>query len=203
MPCSLCGETRHNRRTCQRWWDLLLATHLEESHRDRQNNTSSDNLLPVTAQHMSERPPEHILNPLFTTPPFRHSTIRNNITLTNNTLITTHNDSITIGTIVNTTHNDMSPIRPDILFPEWDSDEDTSFIRTDIHLPPFSSKLVDCVQEPCKTNDCPICMEDLHKTDLFVTRCGHQFHGTCMIQHIKLHDNCPMCRGLLFQTSNP
>lgn len=197
MPCTLCGETRHNRRTCQRW-DLLLATRLNEQN---QTNTPTDNLSihPVTAQHMSERPPEHILNPLFTTPPFRHSIIRNSITWPNNTLITTDNDGITIGTIDNTTHNDISPIRHDILFPEWDSDDDTSFLDTDTHLPPFSNKLVDCVQEPCKTNDCPICMEDLHKTDLFVTRCGHQFHGTCMIRHIKLHDNCPMCRGLLFQ----
>ena len=200
MPCTLCGETRHNRRTCQRW-DLLLATRLEESHRHRQNNTSSDNLLPVTAQHMSERPPEHILNPLFTTPPLRHTTVNRNVTSVN-TVVTVETVE-TVDTVVTSLYNDISPIRPNVLFPEWDSEDDTSFLDTYIHLPPFSNKLVDCVQEPCKTNDCPICMEDLHKTDLFVTRCGHQFHGTCMIQHIKLHDNCPMCRGLLFQTSKP
>lgn len=200
MPCTLCGEAHHNRRTCQRW-DLLLATRLEESHRDRQNNTSSDNLLPVTAQHMSERPPEHILNPLFTTPPLRHNTVNRNVTSVN-TIVT--GDTVeTDDMVVTSRYNDLSPIRPTVLFPEWDSEDDTSFLDTYIHLPPFSNKLVHCVQEPCKTNDCPICMEDLHKTDLFVTRCGHQFHGTCMIQHIKLHDNCPMCRGLLFQTSKP
>lgn len=197
MPCTLCGEPHHNRRTCQRW-DLLLATRLNQQN---QTNTPTANLSiqPVTAQHMSERPPVHVLNSLFTTPPFRHSIIRNFVTSPNNTLISADNDGITIGTIITTTPNDISPIRPDILFPEWDSDDDTSFLDTDTRLPPFSNTLVDCVQEPCKTNDCPICMEDLHKTDLFVTRCGHQFHGTCMIRHIKLNDNCPMCRGLLFQ----
>jgi hypothetical protein len=59
------------------------------------------------------------------------------------------------------------------------------------------TQLVDCVKQPCESTDCPICMEDFQGTDLFVTRCGHQFHGTCMIRHMKLQDNCPMCRGAI------
>jgi DNA-directed RNA polymerase subunit RPC12/RpoP len=33
---------------------------------------------------------------------------------------------------------------------------------------------------------------------LFVTRCGHQFHGTCMLNHItssNTNNHCPSCRG--------
>ena len=57
--------------------------------------------------------------------------------------------------------------------------------------------------EKPENDDCPICMEDLKQTDLLVTRCGHQFHGTCMLRHMKTHDNCPMCRGVLFTKAIP
>lgn len=69
---------------------------------------------------------------------------------------------------------------------------DDSMDKT-VYLP-----LVNCVEEPCQATDCPICMEDLKQTDLIITRCGHQFHGTCMLQHMKKYDNCPLCRGVLF-----
>jgi hypothetical protein len=86
------------------------------------------------------------------------------------------------------------------------SDLDSSFDWAELLDEPTpiaaSTTLVDCVKEPCKALDCPICMEDFQKTDIFVTRCGHQFHGTCMIRHMKQHDNCPMCRGVLFSSSN-
>jgi hypothetical protein len=86
------------------------------------------------------------------------------------------------------------------------SDLDSSFDWAELLDEPTpiaaTTTLVDCVKEPCKAVDCPICMEDFQKTDIFVTRCGHQFHGTCMIRHMKQHDNCPMCRGVLFSTSN-
>jgi len=199
MPCTLCGEARHNRRTCQRW-DLLLATRLEETHIDGENNPLS-NLLPVTSQQMYESPPINSVTTTFTTPNVRHNTVNRNVTLVNTTV--TGETVETDDMVVTSRYNDISPIRPTVLFPEWDSEDDTTMLDIQPLQVSFSNKLVDCVQEPCKTNDCPICMEDLHKTDLFVTRCGHQFHGTCMIRHIKLNDNCPMCRGLLFQTSNP
>lgn len=198
MPCTLCGEARHNRRTCQRW-DLLLATRLEETHIDGQNNPLS-NLLPVTSQQMYERPPIHSFTTSFTTPNVRHTTVNRNVTSVN-TVVTVETVE-TVDTVVTSLYNDISPIRPNVLFPEWDSEDDTSIL--DIHpvQVSYSTKLAQCVQEPCKTDDCPICMEDLHATDLFVTRCGHQFHGTCMIRHIKLNDNCPMCRGVLFKSIN-
>ena len=64
-------------------------------------------------------------------------------------------------------------------------------------IPIEPKKLVDCVDKPCSTDNCAICLDKLSSVDLLVTRCGHQFHGTCMIQHIKKKDNCPLCRGLL------
>ena len=64
-------------------------------------------------------------------------------------------------------------------------------------IPIENKNLVDCVEHPCSTDNCAICLDKLSSVDLFVTRCGHQYHGTCMIQHIKKKDNCPLCRGLL------
>ena len=64
-------------------------------------------------------------------------------------------------------------------------------------IPIENKNLVDCVDKPCSTETCAICLDKLSSVDLFVTRCGHQYHGTCMIQHIKKKDNCPLCRGVL------
>ena len=66
-------------------------------------------------------------------------------------------------------------------------------------LTPEKKSLVPCVESPCISTECPICMETLKQTDVFTTRCGHMYHGTCMIRHIKNNDSCPMCRGVLFQ----
>ena len=63
-------------------------------------------------------------------------------------------------------------------------------------IPIEPKKLPDCVDKPCSTDSCAICLDKLSNVDLFVTRCGHQYHGTCMISHIKKNDNCPLCRGL-------
>jgi surface protein len=68
-------------------------------------------------------------------------------------------------------------------------------------LPPHS-QLVDCIEHPYESNDCPICLEDFRSTDLLITLCGHTFHGTCMIQYMKQHDNCPLCKGILAKSSN-
>ena len=77
---------------------------------------------------------------------------------------------------------------PTILFPLNDDEMPT---RTYRHLP-------EPVAQPFHADTCSICMEDLKPTDLFVTRCGHQFHGTCMLNHItssNTNNHCPSCRG--------
>jgi len=79
-------------------------------------------------------------------------------------------------------------ITPTILFPTNDEDMPTRTYR----------QLAEPVAQPFHAETCSICMEDLKPTDLFVTRCGHQFHGTCMLNHITIRDtnnDCPTCRG--------
>ena len=79
-------------------------------------------------------------------------------------------------------------ITPTILFPLNDEEMPTRTYR-------HSSEPV---TQPFHAETCSICMEDLKPTDLFVTRCGHQFHGTCMLNHItssNTNNDCPICRG--------
>jgi len=47
---------------------------------------------------------------------------------------------------------------------------------------------------------CPICMDDLTNCDKIVTRCGHQFHGSCLIKYIGTSSTmvCPCCREGMF-----
>ena len=58
-------------------------------------------------------------------------------------------------------------------------------------------ELVAIIPEPKESIECPICMEELTPTDLFVTRCGHSYHGGCLMKHLTRNDNCPCCRGVL------
>lgn len=77
---------------------------------------------------------------------------------------------------------------PTILFPLNDEEMPTRTFR----------QLPERVAQPFESEACSICMEDLNPTDLFVTRCGHQFHGTCMLNHItssNTNNDCPSCRG--------
>lgn len=54
--------------------------------------------------------------------------------------------------------------------------------------------------------DCPICIEALPVaggSDLMVTRCGHSFHSTCLLQNI-VHTRtyiCPYCRSALLDAT--
>ena len=47
---------------------------------------------------------------------------------------------------------------------------------------------------------CPICMDDLTNCDKIVTRCGHQFHASCMIRYMgtSASNTCPCCREDMF-----
>ena len=77
---------------------------------------------------------------------------------------------------------------PTTLFPMNDEEMSTRTYR------PLAKQ----VEQPFHTDTCSICMEDLSATDLFITRCGHQFHGTCMLNHITIrntNNDCPVCRG--------
>ena len=47
---------------------------------------------------------------------------------------------------------------------------------------------------------CPICMDDLTNCDKIVTRCGHQFHGSCLLKYMgtSASNTCPCCREDMF-----
>jgi len=42
--------------------------------------------------------------------------------------------------------------------------------------------------------DCPICMESLGKNDVCVTKCGHKFCTSCLLQSAQNNTDCPLCR---------
>jgi hypothetical protein len=92
-----------------------------------------------------------------------------------------------LAPVRNSTSQQAVHFTPTVLFPLNDEELPT---RTHRHLP-------EAVAEPFQTGTCSICIDDLTPTDLFVTRCGHQFHGTCMLNHITSHNtnnDCPVCR---------
>jgi hypothetical protein len=178
MPCSICHESGHNRRTCQNTNTLFNAHPFIDPL-----FTNNDSLSLHT-------PPAHYTNIRFTT---HYGTDTANASFAPLTPETPLNiipfpnlESLTFDDLFgNNSDNDTHESMPDLVI-------DMGAIKKNL------APLVDCVEEPCATDACPVCMEPLKKTDLFVSRCGHQFHSTCMIIHIKKHDNCPMCRGVLF-----
>jgi len=175
MPCTFCRTRGHNRRTCQSYLTVITD---ESNH----TITNRDESSPPIPEYMFDRTPEQNYNyvPSVTsiTIPASEINIDNNLT-------------------------DYSPLPMRLLADWFDSDDDTLPDLEPIfpiEKPKIPSPLVECVKEPCHSTQCPICLENLQNIDLLVTRCGHQFHGTCMIQHLRLHDICPYCRGTLFTT---
>ena len=192
MPCSICGIDGHNRRTCQRWPTL-------EAMRQYFVPPTLDSFPSTVAVDVSA-----------VTPPSSFTDIRFDISYSAST-----RNRRPVESIIDTP--DSHVMRRSLL-PELDladlssifSDSEPYFDSLPDLDPMFgfdapakriAAPLVDCVEEPCQSTDCPICMDDLHKTDLFVSRCGHQFHGTCMVRHMRQNDTCPMCRGVLFTTT--
>ena len=204
MPCSLCGNEGHNRRTCQQWPDLEAVRQAGELGPDpapRRADLSGETTA-VVHTPPAWQPPSHLTNIRFDVT-YSEFDIRDGVH-SNYTPSTRNRRPVESG--INTL---LTPIIiPPIPFPDLENiDFDTIFgddsipdLELDLDEPVKQNvaALVDCVEEPCVATDCAICMEDLTKTDLFVSRCGHQFHSTCMVVHIRRNDNCPMCRGVLF-----
>ena len=69
------------------------------------------------------------------------------------------------------------------------------------HFHPFTERSVVAsnVVAPnvVESDTCPICMENLGKTNCCTTSCGHQFCLECMFKHSKTKTNCPLCRANL------
>ena len=55
---------------------------------------------------------------------------------------------------------------------------------------------------------CPICLRSIGDVDCYVTKCGHKFHGSCMLKWCETRRNtdkeevCPMCRSQLKNSIN-
>ncbi len=213
MPCSFCGTVGHNRRTCQRF-DLLAAAATEE-----QTNVETEDTLPhepldirnfnenliTTARTNLLNVIDNLfqyndqLHPAFITPnrsrspspprsPERQPLTIQPVsyfceeTATMPPTLTRIPSFDDIANVFNGVYDDI----------DTDTDDDLPDL-----IPVESKKLPDYVPQPCSTDSCAICLDKLSNVDLFITRCGHQYHGTCMISHIKKNDNCPLCRGLL------
>lgn len=51
-----------------------------------------------------------------------------------------------------------------------------------------------------ETDICSICLDTYKATcNMYCTRtpCGHIFHSTCLSKWSRLHNNCPICRGVI------
>ena len=49
---------------------------------------------------------------------------------------------------------------------------------------------------------CPVCLEELGDVNVFITKCGHTFCGTCIIQNLSYTLQCPLCRVEIFDIHN-
>jgi hypothetical protein len=50
--------------------------------------------------------------------------------------------------------------------------------------------------------ECPVCLEQIGDNNRITTECGHTFHASCIIQNLHTSPLCPMCRGVLDDSSN-
>ena len=197
MPCSFCGTTGHNRRTCQRF-DLLIQERNENRGEEEIENRVFRNA--QIRQELERRGMIQIPIPIhsptaFIPPPITPSNAIHNHDI-NNFMNLDHPDNLNI--------NNLN------LMDIWGGDSDDDYgnelqrqqsLLISPSLTPRNNvivkSLVEYANEPCSAKDCAICMENLTSVDLMITRCGHQFHSTCMITHLKRQDNCPLCRGIL------
>ena len=187
MPCcGICGNQGHNRRTCQQWQILEAMRRAEEEVPMIHTPQATATDINYTPSTRNRRPVTSIAD----------------ITSIADTSVSfeTPNDR----NVSRSLFEELENVDFNTLFLDTDSDLDSlpelisSYSLDDGMDKTVYPPLVNCVEEPCQTHNCPICMEDLKQTDLIITRCGHQFHGTCMLKHMRKHDNCPMCRGVLF-----
>ena len=42
--------------------------------------------------------------------------------------------------------------------------------------------------------NCPICMDQLNKDSIIITKCGHLFCSVCLLKSLSVKENCPICR---------
>ena len=183
MPCGFCHQTGHNRTTCSTFravrerdghqrnviqiMDSQRETMIEQLEQERNENI---NTIDLTRPEVFHQTPPDTPRLMLTPPPANYLTP----------------DAPRMG-------------RRGRRGGEWNIQPmmEHLFNDDDEIYTPKKKQLVTCVECPCETTSCAICMDDLTQVDLMVTRCGHQFHSGCMITHLRKKDDCPLCRGIL------
>lgn len=224
VECTYCGETGHQENECQ-FRNIFTDDYNEENnftHDDAistltymHNFTQDLNINTDTPlQETSYTSPIHIdvdvdLDLDFDTPPYSSpiqidtlsrepsyspTRIDGIDTPSAESLNSTINNGSSSISIITTPPRNRHPIGLPPNAPIRNRNRNNRNIFTN---PPLTKTLVMCVENPFPREDCPICMDDIKKTDSFTTRCGHMFHGTCMLQHMKHNNDCPCCRGIL------
>ena len=55
------------------------------------------------------------------------------------------------------------------------------------------------------SNVCPICCENIEENDVVKTKCGHEFHFSCLLKNFKSNpstgEQCPLCRKSFLESS--
>lgn len=52
-----------------------------------------------------------------------------------------------------------------------------------------------------RSNECPICMENMEKNNIAILPCGHKFHFSCIYRATTDNGSCPLCRARIFPVS--
>ena len=182
MPCTLCGMEGHNRRTCQQW--TLLHAEMRESEiirnesarREREQINDGMSIYRSPTASVPGSPPPA---------PSRGGQGRVTRVVTISYQDTAPRRMVTVNHVDNIERNllrdfDLATLDP----PTYGAVTQKKPLATQC-------------QEPYEATDCGICMEELLNTNKFITRCGHQFCGCCMIKHMRTQAFCPTCRGIL------
>ena len=203
MPCSVCKQTGHNMRTCINMpWPPTDQTLLHAWRRRNNTNhmwqrfnrtidTPSRYLSPSPSPDPSPSPypvPVPVPVPVPTPTPTPYSFV--NHTILPSERLVRHSELLIIPRRrrIEIPSDDTNLIpsagRRWVHDPQWRRESDIESIQDNTSFQtPIIMELVDCVDKPCHIDECPICMEDLNLVDTFTTRCGHMFHGTCMLIH--------------------
>ena len=48
-------------------------------------------------------------------------------------------------------------------------------------------------------DNCPICLNEMHDTNIVTTSCNHRFCFQCLMDSCKVKNNCPLCRTKIEQ----
>jgi len=94
----------------------------------------------------------------------------------------------------------MDPIRPDIVHRCWGNGiiEEVFEMPNEVGGDDSVSDNQITVHEPFQTQqECCICYDELQKTNVTTTPCGHSFCFRCIIKCLDRNNTCPYCRQVL------